>query len=76
MLYVKDFLHFVFRFHSVDVSVAVSTDTGLITPIVFEADKKGLVEISTDVKRLAAKAREGKLAPQEFQVGINFECVI
>lgn len=51
-----------------DVSVAVSTDTGLITPIVFEADKKGLVEISNDVKRLAAKAREGKLAPQEFQV--------
>lgn len=51
-----------------DVSVAVSTDTGLITPIVFDADKKGLVDISNDVKRLAAKAREGKLQPQEFQV--------
>lgn len=57
------------EFHSVDVSVAVSTDTGLITPIVFDADKKGLVEISNDVKRLAAKAREGKLQPQEFQGG-------
>uniref|UniRef100_A0A1B6KFX3 Acetyltransferase component of pyruvate dehydrogenase complex n=1 Tax=Graphocephala atropunctata TaxID=36148 RepID=A0A1B6KFX3_9HEMI len=57
------------EFHSVDVSVAVSTDKGLITPIVFEADKKGLVEISSDVKRLAAKAREGKLTPQEFQGG-------
>ena len=56
------------RYHTVDVSVAVSTDTGLITPIVFDADKKGLVEISNDVKRLAAKAREGKLQPQEFQV--------
>ncbi|XP_046672330.1 dihydrolipoyllysine-residue acetyltransferase component of pyruvate dehydrogenase complex, mitochondrial [Homalodisca vitripennis] len=57
------------EFHSVDVSVAVSTDKGLITPIVFDADKKGLVEISSDVKRLAAKAREGKLTPQEFQGG-------
>ncbi|XP_054269137.1 dihydrolipoyllysine-residue acetyltransferase component of pyruvate dehydrogenase complex, mitochondrial-like isoform X1 [Macrosteles quadrilineatus] len=57
------------EYHSVDVSVAVSTDTGLITPIVFEADKKGLVEISNDVKRLANKAKEGKLQPQEFQGG-------
>lgn len=50
------------------MSVAVSTDKGLITPIVFEADKKGVLEISNDVKRLAAKAKEGKLSPQEFQV--------
>uniref|UniRef100_A0A1B6CB53 Acetyltransferase component of pyruvate dehydrogenase complex n=1 Tax=Clastoptera arizonana TaxID=38151 RepID=A0A1B6CB53_9HEMI len=57
------------EYHSVDVSVAVSTDKGLITPIVFEADKKGLVEISRDIKRLATKAREGKLQPQEFQGG-------
>lgn len=65
------FLHWLLvfcRFHSVDVSVAVSTDKGLITPIVFEADKKGVLEISNDVKRLAAKAKEGKLSPQEFQV--------
>ena len=51
-----------------DVSVAVSTDTGLITPIVFGADTKGLVQISNDVKSLAKKAREGKLQPHEFQV--------
>lgn len=50
------------------MSVAVSTERGLITPIVFDAEKKGLVEISEDVKRLAAKAREGTLQPQEFQV--------
>lgn len=52
-----------------DVSVAVSTENGLITPIVFAADAKGIVEISKDVKALAAKAREGKLQPQEFQGG-------
>jgi len=48
--------------------VAVSTETGLITPIVFNADTKGLIAISTDVKELAAKARQGKLQPQEYQV--------
>lgn len=56
------------RYNNVDVSVAVSTEKGLITPIVFSADAKGLVSISADVKRLAAKARDGKLQPQEFQV--------
>lgn len=47
----------------------MSTDRGLITPIVFEANNKGVVEISNAVKTLAAKAREGKLQPQEFQGG-------
>lgn len=58
-----------FRFDSVDVSVAVSTDNGLITPIVFSADRKGIESISQDVKALAAKARDGKLQPAEFQGG-------
>lgn len=57
------------QYNSVDVSVAVSTDNGLITPIVFGADTKGIVQISKDVKELANKAREGKLQPQEFQGG-------
>jgi pyruvate dehydrogenase E2 component (dihydrolipoamide acetyltransferase) len=57
------------QFDQVDVSVAVSTDNGLITPIVFSADRKGVSCISKDVKSLAAKAREGKLQPQEFQGG-------
>lgn len=52
-----------------DVSVAVSTDSGLITPIVFGADVKGIVQISKDVKALAMKARERKLKPHEFQGG-------
>ncbi|KAM4545708.1 dihydrolipoyllysine-residue acetyltransferase component of pyruvate dehydrogenase complex, mitochondrial [Odontesthes bonariensis] len=55
--------------HVVDVSVAVSTASGLITPIVFNAHTKGLVAIGTDVSSLAAKAREGKLQPHEFQGG-------
>jgi len=59
-----------YRYDTVDVSVAVSTETGLITPIVFNADTKGLIAISTDVKELAAKARQGKLQPQEYQVFI------
>ena len=51
------------------MSVAVSTDNGLITPIVFGADSKGVVQISKEVKELAGKARAGKLQPQEFQGG-------
>uniref|UniRef100_A0A672GYA9 Acetyltransferase component of pyruvate dehydrogenase complex n=1 Tax=Salarias fasciatus TaxID=181472 RepID=A0A672GYA9_SALFA len=55
--------------HVVDVSVAVSTASGLITPIVFNAHTKGLAAISGDVSALAAKARDGKLQPHEFQGG-------
>ncbi|KAK2827266.1 hypothetical protein Q7C36_018192 [Tachysurus vachellii] len=55
--------------HVVDVSVAVSTPNGLITPIVFNAHIKGLSAISKDINALATKAREGKLQPHEFQGG-------
>jgi pyruvate dehydrogenase E2 component (dihydrolipoamide acetyltransferase) len=58
----------VLRFSSVDINVAVSTDKGLITPIVFGTERKGLAAISREVKYLAARAREGKLQPHEFQV--------
>ncbi|KAL5279279.1 DLAT family protein [Megaselia abdita] len=57
------------QFDNVDVSVAVSTDRGLITPIIFSADRKGVVDISSEVKALAAKARDNKLQPHEFQGG-------
>lgn len=56
---------------SVDVSVAVAIDGGLITPIIRDADKKNLREISSEVRVLAKKAKEGKLALNEFQGG-NF----
>lgn len=59
------------QYKNVDVSVAVSTDKGLITPIVWEVNNKGVVQISKAVKELAAKARDGKLQPQEFQGELN-----
>ena len=52
-----------------DVSVAVAIEGGLITPIVKDADLKGLVDISREMKDLAARAREKKLKPEEFQGG-------
>ncbi|XP_033726536.1 dihydrolipoyllysine-residue acetyltransferase component of pyruvate dehydrogenase complex, mitochondrial-like [Pecten maximus] len=61
--------NYIRQYNAVDVNVAVATPNGLITPIVFKADIKGLSDITQDVSRLAAKAREGKLQPQEFQGG-------
>jgi len=52
-----------------DISVAVATPTGLITPIVKDAGSKGLATISAETKALAKKARDGKLAPAEYQGG-------
>ncbi|HMB77600.1 MAG TPA: 2-oxo acid dehydrogenase subunit E2, partial [Kiloniellaceae bacterium] len=52
-----------------DVSVAVATPTGLITPIVKAAETKGLAQISAEMKDLAGRAREGKLKPEEYQGG-------
>lgn len=56
-------------YQSVDVSVAVATPSGLITPVVRNADQKGLAAISNEVKLLAKRARDGKLMPEEYQGG-------
>jgi pyruvate dehydrogenase E2 component (dihydrolipoamide acetyltransferase) len=56
-------------YKSVDVSVAVATDGGLITPIVRGAEGKGLAKIAAETKDLAARARAGKLKLDEFQGG-------
>ncbi|MCP3734882.1 pyruvate dehydrogenase complex dihydrolipoamide acetyltransferase [Sphingomonas sp. RP10(2022)] len=56
-------------FTRADISVAVSTPSGLITPIVVGADGKSLSAISTEVKDLAARAKDNKLKPEEFQGG-------
>ena len=56
-------------YDDVDISVAVSIPDGLITPIVRKADQKGLAAISSEMKDLAARARSGKLKPEEFQGG-------
>lgn len=47
----------------------MATENGLITPIVYNADKKGLTSISFDVNSLAQKARANKLQPHEFMGG-------
>lgn len=54
---------------SVDVSFAVATPTGLITPIVRNAPNKTMSAMSTEIKELAARARDNKLKPEEFQGG-------
>jgi pyruvate dehydrogenase E2 component (dihydrolipoamide acetyltransferase) len=56
-------------FEDVDISVAVAIPDGLITPIVRKADQKGLATISREMRDLAARARSGKLKPEEFQGG-------
>ena len=52
-----------------DISVAVATDSGLITPIVKQAETKGLATISREMKDLAGRARAGKLKPEDYQGG-------
>ncbi|PZU17657.1 MAG: pyruvate dehydrogenase complex dihydrolipoamide acetyltransferase [Citromicrobium sp.] len=58
-----------FRYSRQDISVAVAAPSGLITPIIRDAGRKGLAEISTEMKALAAKAKDGKLQPQDYQGG-------
>ncbi|KAL7629832.1 pyruvate dehydrogenase complex dihydrolipoamide acetyltransferase component (E2) [Parahypoxylon ruwenzoriense] len=57
------------QYNTVDVSVAVATPNGLITPIVTGVEARGLESISAKVKELAKRARENKLKPEEFQGG-------
>jgi pyruvate dehydrogenase E2 component (dihydrolipoamide acetyltransferase) len=59
----------VLLYSAVDVAVAVATPGGLITPVVRNVDNKGLSAISNEVKDLAERARDGKLAPEEYQGG-------
>ena len=59
----------IIQYNNVDVSVAVATDGGLITPIVRNADQKSLSQISNEMKDLAKRARDNKLKPEEFQGG-------
>jgi len=61
--------NFIREFGNIDISVAVATPTGLITPIITDADLKGLKTISLEMKDLANRAKEGKLSLNEFQGG-------
>lgn len=53
-------------FDAVHLGMAVATDDGLIVPVIFDADAKGMGAISAEAKSLAKKARERKLKPEEF----------
>jgi pyruvate dehydrogenase E2 component (dihydrolipoamide acetyltransferase) len=76
------------KYSRADISVAVSIPGGLITPIVVGAESKSVSAIATEIHDLAARAKEGKLQPQEYQGGTaslsnmgmygikNFEAVI
>jgi pyruvate dehydrogenase E2 component (dihydrolipoamide acetyltransferase) len=57
------------RYRDVDISVAVATPNGLITPVVRSADRKSLGRISVEMKELSERAKLGRLRPEEFQGG-------
>ena len=59
----------VLRLKPSDVAVAVAIEGGLFTPVLRDADKKSLSALSAEMKDLAARARNRKLAPQEYQGG-------
>ena len=59
----------IIQYGSVNISVAVAVDEGLVTPVIREANKLSLKEISSTVKDLAKRARDKKLKPEEYQGG-------
>ena len=61
----------VLRFKTVDLGIAVAIEGGLLTPVVRDADTKSLAAISQEIKKLAARARERKLQPAEYQGGAS-----
>ena len=64
--WVNDKIH---QYKNIDVAIAVALKEGLVTPIVKNADKKGLGEISSEIKSLVQKANQNKLLPQEYSGG-------
>ena len=59
----------ILKHHHADIAVAVAIPGGLITPIIFAAETKGLSEIAAEMKDKAARARERHLKPEEYQGG-------
>ena len=64
--WVNDKIH---QYKNIDVAIAVALKEGLVTPIVKNADKKGLGEISSEIKSLVQKANQNKLLPHEYTGG-------
>jgi pyruvate dehydrogenase E2 component (dihydrolipoamide acetyltransferase) len=61
----------ILRFSEADIGVAVALDGGLLTPVIRAADRKPLSVISNEMKDLAARAREKKLRPEDYQGGVS-----
>lgn len=59
----------IIRFKASDIAVAVAIEGGLITPVLFDLEKKGLIDISVEMKSLAERARNKQLKPNEYQGG-------
>lgn len=57
------------QYENIDISVAVSTERGLITPVIRDVQKKSISQISSSITDLAQRAKEGKLVPNEYQGG-------
>ena len=57
------------QWHHADIAVAVAAESGLVTPIVWQADQKSLTKISAEMRELIAKAQDGKLKLNEFSGG-------
>ena len=58
-----------FKFSRADISVAVAIPGGLITPVIIDAGSKRISDIAAEMKDLSARARDGKLKPQEYEGG-------
>lgn len=54
------------QFNRVHIGMAVAVDEGLITPVIFDADRKGLSDVAAEARELAGRARERKLKPEEY----------
>jgi len=57
------------KFNTSDISVAVTVEGGLMTPVIFDAETKSLSKISNEMKSLSTRAKERKLTPNEYQGG-------
>ena len=61
--------HVMSNYKTIDINVAVSIADGLITPLLRDVDKRGLVSLNGQMKELIVKSKEGKLLPEEYAVG-------
>lgn len=62
------------HYKTIDINVAVSVPDGLITPVLHDVDKTGLLSLNQQMKQLISKSKEGKLLPEEYAVGTRERC--